>query len=534
MAVGGGGGGGDLGGVGDSSDGRGGGVGVRSVFELPGCRERGIPREGGRFLDWSMADREARIDELITESQALVGRINADQAALCANTTELLGLFQAGLGWGWGWRSPAHRLACQLKLTGAEARRLVATADVLPDLPELAAAFEHGEVSLRVASAVAEIATPETDATLVEQSRHGTADTIIAMVSTFKRLEAEQADDDRPPRKPSLSLRRRADGYEVRGFLSALAGASVEKLLEQRRSELFAESGTAATSADALLSLLEAGPNPPANRFLAVLQIDVEVFRAYRERRTAGADGGETGVSVLHGPPVTDAELAAMHGELSTCWLVSRDGHPLWISSKQRTAPPWMRTAMRVEQPCCGAEGCGRSGVLEAHHSVPFTTKPETLFDEQVFLCPFHHRVLHAEGATVEFSADRKRIVIRDHRGRVMRLTGVPIPPDLAPCDRQEWTGRGVWAGGMETYDRQGLDIIISHLQSHTDRWRTPPPGAAPRPDPGPNRPDADGNSDTGTSAGGSGSGPPVRGPGHPADPDTTNGDNGSTSPPRH
>ncbi len=327
------------------------------VFELPGCRSGGVRREGGRFFSLGFDEREARIDELIAGSQKLVGRINADQAALAANTTELLGLFQAGQGWGWGWRTPAHRLACQLKLTGAEARRLVTAADVLPDLPQLAEAFGHGEVSLPVVAALAQVATADTEAELVEQSRHATADAMLGLVSTFKRLDAEAG--DRPPRPESLSLRARADGYEIRGFLDSVNGAVLEKRLAQRRNELFDQTGTAATSADALLSLLEVGPRPVSPQFLAVLQIDVEVFRAWQETRhrpsgcptcgtssdvagngqasTGGHGPGSdspTGVSVLHGPPVTEAELDAIHQELSVCWLVSRNGHPLWISIK--------------------------------------------------------------------------------------------------------------------------------------------------------------------------------------------------------
>ncbi len=512
------------------------------VFELPGCRSGGVRREGGRFFSLGFDEREARIDELIAGSQKLVGRINADQAALAANTTELLGLFQAGQGWGWGWRTPAHRLACQLKLTGAEARRLVTAADVLPDLPQLAEAFGHGEVSLPVVAALAQVATADTEAELVEQSRHATADAMLGLVSTFKRLDAEAG--DRPPRPESLSLRARADGYEIRGFLDSVNGAVLEKRLAQRRNELFDQTGTAATSADALLSLLEVGPRPVSPQFLAVLQIDVEVFRAWQETRhrpsgcptcgtssdvagngqasTGGHGPGSdspTGVSVLHGPPVTEAELDAIHQELSACWLVSRNGHPLWISSKQRTAPPWMRTAMTVEQPCCAAAGCGRAGVLEAHHSVPFTTKPETLFDEQVFLCRFHHRALHAQGASIEFTADRAGLIIRDHRGRVMTLTGVPTRPDTPASERPEWVGRGAWTAGMGSYDAYGLDVMIAHLQSGSRRRQH-----------NDNTPGTPGN----TPAPGNRHGPPPAGGGHPADPDTTGGDNGGTSPPNH
>ncbi len=492
------------------------------MFELPGCRERGTHREGGRFLQLDHDEREQRIEELIESSQKLVGRINADQAELASNTTELLGLFQASQGWGWGWRTPAHRLACQLKLTGAEARRLVAVADRLPDLPELSAAFEHGEVSMPVAAALADVATPETEADLVEQSRHATADAMVGVVSTFKR--GQRAAGEAPERTESLSLRPKADGFEVRGFLNATNGELVSKLLEQRRQELFEQSGKTATSAAALLSLLELGPRPPTDRFLAVLQIDVDVFRAWQERRSSGvhtcadrddqakpADGDvdpmPTGVSIQHGPPVTEAELDAIHGELSALWMVTRDGHPLWVSSKARVAPPWMRRAMAVEQRCCGAAGCDRAGVLEAHHSVPFTKKPETLFSDMVFLCPFHHRALHAAGATVEFSDDRSEIVIRDHRGRIMALTGVPIPPEISPKDRSEWSGRGVWTAGMETYDSYGTDVVVGHLQAHT------PPAA--------------------TSGSPPTFGSPPTGGGHPADPDVTGGDNGGSSPPQ-
>ena len=513
------------------------------VLDLPGCVPTGVLREGGRFADMDAPACEARVADLIESSQKLVGRINADQAALAANTTELLGLFQVS-GWGWGWRSPAHRLACQLKMTGVEARQLVTAADRLGDLPELSAAFTHGEVGLRVAAAVAEIATPETEATLVDQTRCATADAVLEMVNTYKRIERQLAaeaaaknddgeDEADPGPTDALRITTRADGYEVAWFLNATNGAVVKQMIRQRRSELFEQSGTAATSAEAMLSLLEIGPKPPSERFLVVLAIDIDVFRVWQHHRanpaggcTGPTDGAVcTGVSIQGGPPVTEAELDAMHDQLSGRWMVSRDGHPLWISTKQRTAPAWMRTAMNFEQQCCGADGCGRAGVLEAHHSVPFTTKPETLYDEQAYFCPFHHRALHAAGATVEFNADRSGIIIRDAAGRVVSLTGVPVPPDQSPKDRPEWVGRGVWAGGMEYYDHQALEITIDYLFSNTEPWRSQnaPPGPGDPPDE---------SFETFADTGFTGHGPPPAGGSHPASPNHTGGDTGGNSPP--
>lgn len=127
-------------------------------------------------------------------------------------------------------------------------------------------------------------------------------------------------------------------------------------------------------------------------------------------------------------------------------------GHPLWISSKKRTAPAWMRTAMDIEQHSherrgCEIKGCDRDGFLHAHHSVPYADKPETLFEEQPYFCPFHHLGLHAAGATIEVTADGE-VIIRDRDGNEVTFTGCPIPPEQSPDERDPWQGRGTDTGG--------------------------------------------------------------------------------------
>ena len=466
----------------------------------------------------------ARVEDVMADAQALVGRINADQAALVTKTAELMSLWNAGADLGWGYRSIEHRLANELKLTRREATLLSIAAEHLPVLPELMTAFAHGEVPLTVAAPVAEIACPATDAALTEQTRYATAAATLKMVAARKKLVRDQQGEPEE-KQESFRVSPRGDGYEVRGNLSATNGAVFAKLLAQRRQELFQQTGEKATTAEALMSLLELGPGLPADRFLAVLQIDVEVFRAWQETRDTarGCDQPEpagtpndpapTGVTILNGPPVTEAELDTIHGEISARWVVTRNGHPLWISSKQRTAPAWMRTAMDLEQHDCQVLGCDREGFLEAHHSIPFTDKAETLYEEQVYFCPFHHDALHAAGATAEFTTDRK-IIIRDADGNPVSFTGCPIPPSESPDQRERWTGRGTNTGGQDHYDRRSLDNILGYLHDNT-----------PRPDPGP-EPDDGGEGATGdcssrphTGSGRSGSHTPATSAATPAEP---------------
>lgn len=86
----------------------------------------------------------ARVEVVMAEAQALVGRVNADHAVLATKTVELMSLWNAGADLGWGFRSVEHRLANELELTQREAKLLTTAARNLPELPELTTAFGLG------------------------------------------------------------------------------------------------------------------------------------------------------------------------------------------------------------------------------------------------------------------------------------------------------------------------------------------------------------------------------------------------------
>ncbi len=430
----------------------------------------------------------------------LAGRINADQAELTAVTTEVLGLFEASLGWGCGWSTPARRLADEWKLTLPEARRLVEVADVLPELPALADAFGAGELPLTVTASIAAVATPATEALLVDQSRQQTAPQMVRTCHAVKRVLRPRAEpEDRP--EDFLEFTAHDSGTGVRGFLTPARAELVQKLVEQRRHELRRSSQRSVSNVEAFLSLLEAGPSLPADRFLAILTVDVDAFSHWRHHHlptvtdpsTTAADptdpaaprrlpdrlGVPNGIGVLNGPPLTDDELDAIHGEINAVWMVTRGGHPLWISSSSRTAPPWMRPAIRFAQPECQVQGCGQVGVLEAHHSVPFRHKPETRFDELVHLCPFHHRALHASGASIDFTPDRSAIVLFGADGRPVVFAHRPTPPDRTPSQRLDRAERGPTQLDHGPLTAHAIQTVIDVLAATERRVTRPTPGGA-------------------------------------------------------
>ena len=108
-----------------------------------------------------------------------LGEAIADIAAgLHAATYQLLVLlreFDERSGWTNGFLSCAHWLSWRTGIDMGAAREKVRVARALPNLPLLSGALQRGEISYAKVRALTRIATPATEARLLEVAYHGTA-----------------------------------------------------------------------------------------------------------------------------------------------------------------------------------------------------------------------------------------------------------------------------------------------------------------------------------------------------------------------
>ena len=102
----------------------------------------------------------------VQELDRLGDRIAELAAHLDAATSRLLDLireFDARGGWNNGFRSCADWLSWRIGLSKNTARHHVRVARALENLPRIAEAFAHGEISYSKVRAVTRVATPETE-----------------------------------------------------------------------------------------------------------------------------------------------------------------------------------------------------------------------------------------------------------------------------------------------------------------------------------------------------------------------------------
>src|SRR5262245_55465138 len=140
----------------------------------------------------SQLDR-LRLERLGDEIAALSAHLDAATARLL----ELIREFDARGGWGNGFSSCAEWLSWRVGLDPGAARERVRVARALAGLPLLSEALSRSELSYAKVRALTRVATPETEARLLQVGRSGTAGHVERIVRAWRRvdrrLEAREA-----------------------------------------------------------------------------------------------------------------------------------------------------------------------------------------------------------------------------------------------------------------------------------------------------------------------------------------------------
>jgi Domain of unknown function (DUF222)/HNH endonuclease len=389
-------------------------------------------------------------ERLEREIAELGGHINAATARWLA----LVGEFDRREAWAeWGCRSCTHWLSYRCGVSPAAAREQVRVARRLTELPHLRAAFGRGELCYSQVRAVTRVATPDTEADLLEIALHATAAQLETIVRAYRGvLEVELGDSSEEHRRRFVRCEHDDDGaLLIHARLPAEEGALVLKALEASREALRASAETThsgdehpvdggederageaehdveklerftPSNADALVLMARTAiSHGPAESTGDEHQIVVHVDAATLAHDDDGACELENGPALL---PETARRLGC---DGSVVRILESDGRPLSIGRKTRTLSPALRRALRSRDRTCRFPGCCRHRYLHAHHIEHWAHGGRTDLSNLIQLCSHHHRLVHEGGYAVEKRAGGA-VLFRRPDGRT--VPAVPRAP---------------------------------------------------------------------------------------------------------
>ncbi len=256
-----------------------------------------------------MSDKDARNPkERMGEEIALLA------ARIDAATYELLVLirkFDDQEGWSNGFLSCAHWLTWRIGLAPSAARERVRVTRALGELPLMSEAMRRGELSYSNVRALTRIARPDTEKSLVDLGRAGTAAHIERVVRSWRVIDRtlEVRDDELRDASSDLTTHVDENGmFVIRARLAPEAGEVLMKALKAANEKLYDKSRednppVGKQRADALALVAEralAGglePGTSGDRYQVVVHVNEEELKAPESTCT------ENGVRVSAGTP---------------------------------------------------------------------------------------------------------------------------------------------------------------------------------------------------------------------------------------
>ena len=215
-------------------------------------------------------DDLARLGERIAE---LAAGINAAESRMMA----LLADFDRRGGWKDGFGSCAEWLAWKIGITIGPARERVRAARALENLPRTADALREGTISYAKVRALTRVATPASEAELLEFARAGSAARLERMVRMWRKLSRDEELTAEQARHRSRTFSVFVDGdgmYVVKGRLEPEVGAVLMRAVEAASDALFRREGDARAGAGIARSVRrdagDARPEPKRRRADAV------------------------------------------------------------------------------------------------------------------------------------------------------------------------------------------------------------------------------------------------------------------------
>ncbi len=421
-------------------------------------------------------DDLARLGDRIAELAAGISAAEAQMMTLIAD-------FDRRGGWKDDFGSCAEWLAWRIGIKIGPARERVRAARALENLPQTAGALREGSISYAKVRALTRVATPESEATLLEFARAGSAANLEQMVRMWKKLSRDEELTAEQARHRSRAFSVFVDGdgmYVVKGRLEPEVGAVLMRAVEAASDALYRREGGAARggrdagSSGRGAATREPGPDdlrpkPKQRRADAVGLLAERALAAGfgggessatpDDGSTAGSDSerhaesgtraeryqvmvhcdaatlaeeGEPGRSDLDGIRVSAETSRRMACDAAVVAMVhAKGGSMLSVGRRTRTIPPHIRRALEERDRGCRFPGCG-CRFTEAHHVKHWADGGETSLRNTVLLCRRHHRAVHEGRAKLSVATDGT-VVFFTRGGKMLADAPRQVWRDLAP-----------------------------------------------------------------------------------------------------
>ena len=390
------------------------------------------------------------------EIAALAARIDAAIYELLV----LIRKFDEQEGWNCDLLSCAHWLTWRIGFAPSAARERVRVAQALGDLPLMSEAMKRGQLSYSNVRALTRIARPDTEKSLVDLGKAGTAAHAERVVREWRRIDRtlEASDDELRDASSHVGIQIDENGmFVIRGRLAPEAGEVLMKALKAASDTLYAEQAkdrppVGKVRADALAVVAESAlkggldPGSSGDRYQVVVHVNDEELRAGRNEpavegaprvsaETPGprvsAETPQTGGAWLGDPhvPVSAEAARRIACDAGKVCMSHRSGQILSVGRKTRTIPPPIRRALEFRDRGCRFPRC-TSQHCDAHHIVHWADGAETKLSNLVLLCRRHHRLLHEGDFRIRMNEDGA-VQFLHPRGRPLEQSPAPPPVGL-------------------------------------------------------------------------------------------------------
>ncbi|HEX7187864.1 MAG TPA: DUF222 domain-containing protein [Actinomycetes bacterium] len=301
-----------------------------------------------------------------------LGHVAAHIAASECEFLDLLAEFDAREGWGEsGMRSTAHWLSWRVGLRLGVAREKVRVARALRRLPLVHEAFAAGSLSYCKVRALSRVATPTTEADLVEIARSATGAQLETVVKGWRRILVGEMSASAHIRR---GVRRRIDDdgshvYTIR--VAPEAGPVFDNALDMARRVVLDNDGHVVETPEEKKLAEHLTEDPP------IVRADADALLLIMESFLADGPQGEAGdrhLVIVHTDVDALAEPAAARSH-RTFPRKRRRTHPLVVLSRNSSSA-FPRKRRRVHRRTRFPEGhlCTRSRGFVARPPAPLRT----------------------------------------------------------------------------------------------------------------------------------------------------------------